>query len=1141
VKILDLQLHAFGPFEGTRLDFSRAPGALQVVYGPNEAGKSTCLRAVEALLFGFEHTTRDAHSIPTDKLKIGGRLAGDDGRVLEVVRRKRLKASLRDPDDNVIDEEELRRLFHGVDRPLFRALYGLDHVRLREGARALLDARGGLGESLFEAGLAGAGVAKLAQSLRAEAEALWAPTARKRPLAEALKAYQTAKVDERRMATTATAYQLQEEAIGFARARREEADALVRELALEERRLERTVALAPRLKSRAEALRERAELGEVVLLSDGARAEREAALATRAEASLRLAQAEAQAAGLRAQLGELAEINRPADEIITELAAAIGSVKRDLRTAEALRAERARLAPERGEAEPAVRDELDPRAIVAAVRERDAAELQVATAEGELATARAQLSELERRLGEPEPLAEDLAELEGAVEAAARTAAREQDGKDAERREAKSRAALARARADLGGLATVPDERLAKLEVPNEQEIAAWSKEIERCAASERALVAERVSLEVRRKALERDRSVLLAQGDVPTEAALEAARRVRDERFTRAVTSGADADVEEARDHIRQADALADRLRREIERATRLAALEIELAEVLARGAAIGGEIEIATRAAGAARAACEARFRSAGVAPPPPVELAPAWIGSLRVCLDLWAAAEESSSLARLHAEEEERAAVQLARLLGRPAAEGLAVELARGRAAIESKRDAARRRAADEEARGRARQAEARLVGELAKHEHLQRTARERCRALLASLELAETAPLELVSARLASWQAVRQRSARLSQIDAELASLEQSVAALETSVARIAAGSALSLPEGDVLVRAEAALAALEEARRASSARADVERALAEQVRRADEARERLTQAEAALAALAARASVPVEGLPEAERKSARAQELDRIVQADEQTIAALSDGVPIAELEQQLAGVDLDLAAERLAQIEEEREEADRRKEAATQDMHTKILGLERFDESHAFGHALAAEQHLARARPLFDRYVRLRLAATLLDRQIASYSRLHQGPILARASALFERLTEGSFEGLKVVLDEVDKPELVCIRGGDEVGVDALSDGSRDQLYLALRLATIERHAERAEAMPLVLDDVLVHFDDSRSRAALAALAEIASRVQVLLFTHHARVVELARQAVPAERLGVVELTAARAAARAEL
>jgi uncharacterized protein YhaN len=60
--------------------------------------------------------------------------------------------------------------------------------------------------------------------------------------------------------------------------------------------------------------------------------------------------------------------------------------------------------------------------------------------------------------------------------------------------------------------------------------------------------------------------------------------------------------------------------------------------------------------------------------------------------------------------------------------------------------------------------------------------------------------------------------------------------------------------------------------------------------------------------------------------------------------------------------------------------------------------------------------------------------------------------------------------------------------------------------------------------------MPLVLDDVLIQFDDERSRAALEVIAELATRMQVLFFTHHRRLVDLATAAVPASSLTIHEL-----------
>ena len=152
--------------------------------------------------------------------------------------------------------------------------------------------------------------------------------------------------------------------------------------------------------------------------------------------------------------------------------------------------------------------------------------------------------------------------------------------------------------------------------------------------------------------------------------------------------------------------------------------------------------------------------------------------------------------------------------------------------------------------------------------------------------------------------------------------------------------------------------------------------------------------------------------------------------------------------------------------------------------------------------------------------------MRKRLAAELLERELRRYRDANQGPIVGRASALFGQLTLGRYPRLEVGYDETDTPVLQCVdERGTRVVVEGLSDGARDQLYLALRLASLERFAERNEPMPLVLDDVLIHFDEQRARAALAVLADFSATAQVLFFTHSARLCELAREAVPADRL----------------
>ena len=82
----------------------------------------------------------------------------------------------------------------------------------------------------------------------------------------------------------------------------------------------------------------------------------------------------------------------------------------------------------------------------------------------------------------------------------------------------------------------------------------------------------------------------------------------------------------------------------------------------------------------------------------------------------------------------------------------------------------------------------------------------------------------------------------------------------------------------------------------------------------------------------------------------------------------------------------------------------------------------------------------------------------------------------------------FSAMTLGSFDGLRADFNERDEPILAGIRpGGERVYVVGMSSGTRDQLYLALRMASLEKYMEASEPMPFIVDHMLVDFDDARS------------------------------------------------------
>jgi len=271
---------------------------------------------------------------------------------------------------------------------------------------------------------------------------------------------------------------------------------------------------------------------------------------------------------------------------------------------------------------------------------------------------------------------------------------------------------------------------------------------------------------------------------------------------------------------------------------------------------------------------------------------------------------------------------------------------------------------------------------------------------------------------------------------------------------------------------------------------------------------------------------------IEALEIAEQRSSEARELDR--QLADVDAELLRLGLSVDALPDEIRELELDAATARREETEETLGQLREQASVLDQRIGGNVKGQQTLEnpQAKAAEAALDAETALAKVREIAERFARVRIASVVLGREIERYRQKNQGPILARASSLFGRLTLGSFSGLRADFDDKDQTVLLGVRGdGRAASVEAMSDGTRDQLYLALYLATLERFAKNGDPMPLIVDDVLIHFDDDRARAALEVLGELAEHTQVLFFTHHARLVELAREAIPGARLFVKELS----------
>ncbi len=257
------------------------------------------------------------------------------------------------------------------------------------------------------------------------------------------------------------------------------------------------------------------------------------------------------------------------------------------------------------------------------------------------------------------------------------------------------------------------------------------------------------------------------------------------------------------------------------------------------------------------------------------------------------------------------------------------------------------------------------------------------------------------------------------------------------------------------------------------------------------------------------------------LEEAERRSAHYVRIRAAIDSIEQAALETGEGATVAELQAEAEGIDPDVLPGRIKELSnkiEDELEPRRTELAETKGREEKELEIMDGGDDAALL-AAQADAILATVRSDAERYVQVKLAGKVLRDQIEHYRKENQGPLLKRASEHFSRLTLGSFDRLTTDFSEKDEPVLAGIRSDEErVFVEGMSAGTRDQLYLALRLASLEKYMESAEPMPFIVDDVLVDFDDARSQAALNILSNLAEKTQVILFTHHSQVIEQAKQ-----------------------
>jgi len=1133
-----LDILRYGALTDRTLIF-RPDAKLHVIYGPNEAGKSSALSAISDLLFGFPNAAEMSFLHDPTSLRVGAEIAARDGQTLGFRRRRGRKNTLlaANEAEEALPEDALAPFLGTLSRDVFERAFGLDSVSLRAGGETMLNSGGEIGSLLFSAASGLTGLSDLRKQFEAEADGIYAQRRSKdRLFYQVLDTHEEARKAERDnelksgdwKKLLAEQAEIEAELAAVQTERQETKHALDR--------LRKLLALEPVLREIDREEQALAQYAEFAALPSGF----EERLAKALEASRRNGDAH------RAAETEVARLKDEIEAVHVDGALIAATPKILSAHAEkgAYLKAREDIARVRGEVE-----DFDQRLSQAARRlgfsklddlqrgqpaDADLARLRKLVEEGgELdrslkqlrqrieeerdALRRLQADGADGRLIDPKPWAEQLAVLRPDINAIA----------DVENLEVKAARAEANFNAAAGRLdPPVRDiEKLLSVPLPDVATLTNHRRLIEATKAESAQAGQKLEALRDEANAIGGQLLALEGQGRIVSREDIAAARSQRD-ALVGAFDAKPPADrLDELRTAIDEADRLADAALADAERVSRHAQLTLrrrELEQAVGAAERAAKEAEIS---------ACDAvtefddLFHAAPVSPSTPERMIE-WrraVEALFHLADVSNEARDGVEALRLREEKLKPALQALADAIG--LASAALPTLALARALDRRIGELAERWTESRSLEGKRRSAEEALERLEERETGLRRDV-ERWRADFAGAAvlagLPEEATVDMAVAALDVWRVVpdllserENRDRRVRGMARDMEVFEEDVQGLCAAVAPDFGSVPADVAAGLLNERAMAARTAENQRTTLSAGLERAELSLARHAAEGEELKAELSELAASIPKSVSDLDAVLEDLRrrsriEADLRQCRVRFVEQADGSDEEEVRTALTG-----FDRIAAGLDIErLEAEDSRQIDRisalRTSEADnlrRRRELETG------MGAER-----AVFRKLAAE---AEAKELARRWVVLKLASSLLANSMEAYRERQADPVMKRAGQLFSELTGGRFSRLVQLYDERDELRLaVERRTGEQVPLSGLSEGTGDQLYLALRLAFLEDYCSRNEPAPLILDDIFQTFDDERTASGLRTLAAAGGTFQTVLFTHQMSLVETARREI---------------------
>lgn len=1141
MRIKQLELIRYGKFSDDAVDFPRAEHDFHFIVGPNEAGKSTIKTAISELLFGMPHSSSLDFIHHQSELRLGVALENSEATV-SFHRTKSRKAPLTTLAGEPLPAEILAPFLGTADKSFFEQMFCLDHTALIKGGQSILDASSDVGQVLFQSAAGIASLGRVRDGLAEEADRLWAKRkSGDRAYYIGQKQLEDANAELKAAMVRTSAWRAAHSAVEDAEERQKAEEARHRKLELKRGQLERVRRLAPHLNVWRENAAELSALGEVLDLPADAEA-------TLNNALTKLAAAE----------GTLKVHNESAEQLQADLDGmsvddALLSLQTDIQDLEATRhqcrnhgKEIARWEQEVGHLLQAVsegcaelgwpKDEEGARkALPTSLALQTVSSLMLSHGKLELAASTAEQS-VKDKLASIEELTKQLdaaphSAVPSALQAALRTAQKYRDTQSTQRRLKgdldDAEHVLTESLATLGKWSR-PAPELRSMTLPSTERISSLRSERQELL-SKKKLACERLE-----EAKERVRSTGIEIDEYALAHQVVTADEVRDARSARdsawlAIKSGdvpLGSGAPQFEHAMKVADDVSDQQVGSVTEATQFLNLKQRLGreqDALSRQEDSFSEAEAAIGKFDAKWESLVAAQELAGMA----LDDISSWTTRRDDALKAAEAVRKSSENLQREVADAAEARTKLAQNLTEA---GVATE---GQSDLDALCGTAERYIGDIEQATTLRKvrekqldtAQVDLVT-LRREEKLTKGAYSRWESewsdAIAKSGLAAASGSEasteaaIAMVKDISERLDRVRTIRTGQIDVMRSALD-AFSSEARWLAQELDASLLDLDAEGISIELSRRLKV------ASAAQAAVDRLKKEFAVANDQVKKARAEVDEATAQLQPLYLLAAVDSPELLRPliagSDRMRALLGAIGDAKSNLLSGGDGLALEELVAELDGSDIQTVHTELSRVGDEL--------AASVKAHSDIaaeLATARQALTAISGAADAAiaeakrQEALSAMAEAAERFIKVETASMLLRWAIDRYRERRQGPMLSRASSIFSRLTLGAFSRLTVDYDKQPMALSAIRTNGNSVEISGMSEGTRDQLYMALRLAALELHLEQASALPFVADDLFINFDDDRTRAGLQALADLSKRTQVIFLSHHDHLLPIVKE-----------------------